>query len=427
MARTLRDSKLDSREARTRLPVRGKPYWRLIEPGLHLGYRRLAGRPGTWSVRRYVGKQNYTVKALKGVTDDDCAVADDYAEADGRTVLNFKQAQRKALENKPKVSGPLTVKGAIATYLEFLKNNRKTAADARYRADALILPTLGDIEVQALSAEKLRNWLAGVANTPPRRRSRKGAPPRHAKPDSSEEAQRRRRSSANRVLTVLKAALNRAWRDGKVASSDAWDRVEPFENVDGVRLRYLTVAECKRLINAADPDFRPLLQAALATGCRYGELTRIQVHDFNPDAGTVAIRQSKSGKPRHVVLTKEGQRLFAQWCAGRPGSALLFTKANGQAWEKSAQARPMREACARVRIEPRINFHGLRHTWASLSVKAGMPLMIVARNLGHSDTRMCERHYAHLAPSFEAKTIRKHAPKFGFTLDPKITALTGGR
>ena len=45
----------------------------------------------------------------------------------------------------------------------------------------------------------------------------------------------------------------------------------------------------------------------------------------------------------------------------------------------------------------------------------GMPLMVVARNLGHADTRMVERHYGHLAPSYVAEFVRKHAPKFGKT------------
>jgi hypothetical protein len=44
---------------------------------------------------------------------------------------------------------------------------------------------------------------------------------------------------------------------------------------------------------------------------------------------------------------------------------------------------------------------------------AGMPLMVVARNLGHADTRMVERHYGHLAPSFIADAIRASAPRFG--------------
>ena len=53
MARSLRDAKLDTREARLRLKVRGKPYHRLVLPGLSVTYRRLAGRSGTWGKRLY--------------------------------------------------------------------------------------------------------------------------------------------------------------------------------------------------------------------------------------------------------------------------------------------------------------------------------------------------------------------------------------
>ena len=36
----------------------------------------------------------------------------------------------------------------------------------------------------------------------------------------------------------------------------------------------------------------------------------------------------------------------------------------------------------------------------------GVPLIVVAKNLGHSDTRMVEKHYGHLAPSYVAVAIR---------------------
>ena len=232
---------------------------------------------------------------------------------------------------------------------------------------------------------------------------------------------RRRRSSANRVLTILKAALNHAFHDGKVASDAAWRKVKPFHGVDAARIRYLTVAEAKRLINAADPEFRPLVQAALQTGCRYGELTRLEVPDFNTDSGTLAVRQSKSGKPRHVVLTDEGGAFFTQLAAGRSGGGLLLRRANGEPWKASHQGRPMADACARAKITPMISFHGLRHTWASHAVMGGVPLLIVAKNLGHSDTRMVERHYGHLEPNYIADAIRAGAPKFGFR--PTVTTL----
>jgi integrase len=96
-------------------------------------------------------------------------------------------------------------------------------------------------------------------------------------------------------------------------------------------------------------------------------------------------------------------------------------------WNKSSQIRPMREVCIRAKIAPPISFHGLRHTWASHAVMNGMPLMVVARNLGHVDTRMVEKHYGHLAPSYVADAIRAGAPRFGFKPDRKVTPLAGGR
>jgi hypothetical protein len=48
---------------------------------------------------------------------------------------------------------------------------------------------------------------------------------------------------------------------------------------------------------------------------------------------------------------------------------------------------------------------------------AGAPLPVIAANLGHSDTRMTERHYAHLAPSHVAQVIRATMPKLGL-LEP---------
>ena len=116
---------------------------------------------------------------------------------------------------------------------------------------------------------------------------------------SDGDAIRRRRASANRTLTILKAALNRAWREGKIPSDEVWRRVEPFEEADAARVRYLTVAEAKRLLNACEPDFRRLAQAALVTGARYGELIALRASDFSPDSGTIHVRTSKSGKGRH--------------------------------------------------------------------------------------------------------------------------------
>ena len=54
---------------------------------------------------------------------------------------------------------------------------------------------------------------------------------------------------------------------------------------------------------------------------------------------------------------------------------------------------------------------------------ASVPLHVVGKNLGHADTRMVERHYGHLAPSYIADEVRKGAPRFGLKPEKKVTAL----
>ena len=128
-----------------------------------------------------------------------------------------------------------------------------------------------------------------------------------------------------------------------------------------------------------------------------------------------------------MVLTEEGGAFFRQLCVGRAGSEQIFRRANGSQWKASHQGRPMAAACEHARIKPRISFHGLRHTWASLAVMNGVPLLVVARNLGHADTRMVERHYGHLAPSYIADAIRAGAPRFAAASDTTVVPLHAGK
>ena len=127
--------------------------------------------------------------------------------------------------------------------MKFLEDKRRSAYDARRRYLALIKEPLGHIEVAALTAKKVREWHSDLAKLAPRLRTKDGEEQQYRKLGKDEEAKRRRRASANRTLTVLKAALNMAWREGEATSDSEWRRVEPFENVDAARVRYLTIAE----------------------------------------------------------------------------------------------------------------------------------------------------------------------------------------
>lgn len=425
MARTVRDANLETRTARHRLPIRSEPYWRGLEKGFALGYRRRA-RGGTWLARRRDEAGSYAEHRI-GTTDD-------LQDADGVVILDYSQAQRAARqwwrterrreEGHDTPEGPFTVKDAIDDYLKaYERRGGKAVYDARRTVEAHILPSLGGITVAKLTARKITDWHHGLSEKRARARTKQGRKQNFRKVETGSDAIRKRRATANRILTVLKAALNHAWKAGHVASDDAWRRVKPFQAVETARVRYLSEAECVRLVNACEPAFRNLVRAALLTGCRYSELATMHVADFSADAGVVTVRESKAGKPRHVVLTNEGQRLFASLTAGKLGNDPIFMRRDGRTWDKSHQLRPMLEACHRAKIKPAMSFHVLRHTHGSTLAMRGVPMGVIAEQLGHADTRMTEKHYAHLAPSYVADTIRAHFPTLGIGDDEPIVPL----
>ena len=430
MARTVRNPKIDTRSARAKLVERREPYWTVISAGNALGYRRGA-KGGTWiaKFRDADGKRHL----------ESLGAADDARDADGLSAFSFSQAQERArtwFQRKAReqagdfvpLDRPYTVADALADYrADYQRRSGKATDRLDASAAAWISPELGTVLLAKLTKARILGWHQKIAETPSRLRTKPGAPQKYREADTSAEAVRRRRSTANRVLTILKAALNHAHREGRCASDDAWRTVRAFREADAARLRYLSDDESQRLTNVCPFDFRALVTAALLTGCRYGELTAMTGEDFNSDAGTVRVRTSKSRKPRHVVLTQEGRDLVAWLAAGKPGSARLFLRANGKPWAKSEQQRPLAAACAAARIEPAVNFHGLRHTYASRLAMRSVPLAVIAAQLGHSDTRMVERHYGHLSPSYVADTVRAAFGSLGLVEPSNLVPIGGLR
>jgi integrase len=425
MARTARNSSLESRTARARLRIRRTPYFAKIAKGLRLGYYR-GSIAGSWIARCYRGAGVYATEAL--------GVADDTLEADGIKVLDYWQAQEHARrwgERQRLIAegmvreGTYTVADAVKDYLaEITAEKRPTSVrNAKYIFDASILPDLGTAQLEKLTADRLNRWRNKLATQPKRVRTKKTATePATREVADDEDARRARKATANRILTMLKAALNRAFQAGRASSDSAWRKVKPFRRVDEAVVRYLSVAEARRLVRACPKDFRKMVQAALLTGCRYSELARLRCNNFNADSGTLAIRLSK-GKIRHVVLTDEGKDAFAEWTAKRAYSDNVFLRADDGVWGKSHQKRPLDEASQRARITPSVNFHILRHTHGSHLAMSGVPMGVVAAQLGHADTRMTEKHYAHLAPSYVAQTIRANFPVLNLVEESKIVPL----
>ena len=425
MARTVKDAKLDSRAARGRLLVQHEPYWRAIVRGSHLGYRK-GKRGGMWLARFRPDGGSYVKKSL--------GKADDIMDADGATVLSFAEAQDKAREwfaeqartdaGLPTSAGPYTVADAMNDYLDWyaIENKPSGLAFTRQTIKAHIKPALGSIAVNDLTTAKIKRWRKNLLDKPARKRSGKLDPVKYQPAPTDENGLRARKATVNRIMTIFRAGLNHAFNetDNGVTSDTAWRRVKPFKNVDAAKVRYLTADECTRIINASSPDFRPLVQAALLTGARYGELIAMNCDDFNTDAATVSVFESKSGKTRHIPLNDEGVLLFSQLSAGRKGK--IFLKANGEPWGRWQQARPLADAAKAAKIE-NVSFHILRHTYGSNLAMQNVSMGVIADALGHSSTRMTEKHYAHLSPSYVADTIRANLPKLGIIGVDKVVRL----
>jgi integrase len=437
LARTVRNARLENRTQRLKLPP-GKRHWSSVAPGIALGYRRTRAGFGTWSVRvledNASGRYSLTV----------IGVADDLENANGREVLTYFQAVDKARavigqardKAKGERSGPFTVADAVDEYLTWFRLHRKSAKATETTLKAHVVPEFGRTLVADLTTREIARWHERLATAAPRRRkltpgskrakaaARKLArepspapatpPPAPAAPPTPDEL-RARKASANRVLSVLRAVLNHAWRAGHVPSDAAWRRVKPFHNAGEPRVRYLTAAEATRLANASPADFRALVTAALLTGCRYGELVNLYVEDYHRDARAIHVRDSKSGRPRHVPLTEDGEAFFAALTTGRAAAETMLLRADGRPWGVNHQVKPMASACAAASIDPPVSFHILRHTYGSWLAMAGVPLQVIAEALGHADTRITQRHYGHLAPSYVAQVIRESLPSIPVT------------
>jgi integrase len=420
MGRRVRDSKLEKREDRKKLKPRAdrEPYWRGLREGLHLGYR-VGSRGGVW-IARFRDGAAYAKRTL--------GRADDFEDADGRDVLTYDQAQ-DAARRLIGVSGApptrATVEDAATAYLKWFRENRKSAKATEATINAHILPTLGPKRIDELTRAELLAWQQAIARAPARKRAKRGKPPAYRPPPQTDDDLRARRATANRVLNVLRALLNHAVEHELVPIPGPWRELKAFKGADMPKVRFLTPTEAARLANRAVVDLGRLVRGALFTGARFGELAALTVGDVDLPAAQVYIAPSKSGKARHVPLPPAGLSFFEELVTGRAAADPVFTRSGGT-WGKNHHVRDLIDACAKAKIDPPITFHELRHTYASTLINAGVELPIIAKLLGHADTRITMRHYAHLADKTLAKAVRK-LPAFGHEPTGKVKPIESSR
>ena len=293
MPRKVRNSLLENRSNRLRLPIAKKPVFVRVGPGLSLGYRRNKAS-GTWVLRVADGRGGARTTAI--------GFADDHDEADGHGFLDYWQAQEQAKTVARRKAGapdaePVTVRWAAETYLEWLTaKNRRTAADTRGRLNRHFLPKFGERLVTSLTKTALDRWLASMV----------------ADADDPEQI-RRSKDSANRVLTMVKALLNHAMRDpaNGLTDDNAWRLVKPFHGVAKARDTRYTAEQVRRLMNgASDSALSDLIAGGYLTGARYGELAEARVSHFDPRTKTLRVNVGKTGS-RTIILQSSAADFFS--------------------------------------------------------------------------------------------------------------------
>lgn len=430
MARLPKEHRFDSREARSRLKPRAEPYWRQIVPGTFIGLRR-GKRKSAWVARQRQRNGGYAEQRI--------GTPDDFANADGEVVLTYAQAVHAATTKQVasrKAAAPrhyqdgLTLNEAFEAYIASRRTtpserngrvmSEKNARETEQTWDLRVRNQIGVNLVSSMTRGNIRAWHAETARTPKTIRGK-------VQPlDLTDPKQvRERRETANRILSIVKAALNHAISAGTLPENTPkyWELVKPFAPGRRPPPRMLTDAEVTSLVQAAsdDPPLLDLVTAALATGARYGDLCVLRAQDFDPEAGTIGIAQNKTGDPLRQPLTPEGVKFFRRRCASLAPSDHILLQQNGRPWARSAQSRPMKGLAEKAGID---NFSTkvLRATYGKLLLLATRDLPLVSRALGHSDLRITAEHYAHLLPDEVARGIQKMPPLIAENdPDPKET------
>jgi integrase len=390
MARRQRSFRLQTKEARRTLPVAHAPYWHEVRPLLHIGFRK-GRRANTWLLRENInGKQH---KRRLGIADDE------RLNADHITVLTFEDALAIATAGDRPTAGltpRYTINTCLADYLKsrMARSPKYAVVADKANADRHIVPTFGETDIADLTAEKFEKWRDGLV-----------------KVTDDPEIKRRSKYSANRLRTLFVAALNQAYKNGKVKVK-VWDLVAPFKNVDLPRKRALTIEEAVKVIDTCQPDFRSLVRGSLYTGLRLGELRRLKVADFQESR--IYVNNSKGGKPRSVPMNAEGIAFFKSIAADRPGNKHMFLREDGLPWKREINAsRRVRRACKRAGVSG-AHFQDLRRTYATLLINEETGAEVIQKLLGHADLRMTMRTYAHVLDKKVSKAVEQNLPSFGF-------------
>lgn len=418
------DAELSSSFFRQSISPRNNPYYLLIARGRVFGYRRNVQAGGRWVARIRVTKGYGYREATLGV-------ADDVLQADGHKILNFEQARSRALLwfETPEfltiradaqeydrtsqlivcpIGSEYTVAHAMQDFCAWKKevSTEKAWRAATSRINTYIIPLLGGVPCDELTVQQCRSLLLHIESSIICRRG--GTSLSKVEPEKLDaEIRRRRRITANNTYTEFRTALNIAYSEGKIASNNAWRRVRIFRTVYRARPDILTWEQARRLVEVAPAELKTLILAGLYTGCRITELYRLRVGDIDRTRAAIYIQPGKNLHGRTIALPEEGYEFFKALADGLPNNTELIRRAKNWPWTHSYVSRQFKRLTSQLGLPKSFVFHCLRHTYASLLLRANTPLVVVARQLGHLNAETTLRTYAHVTDDFMDHEFRQ--------------------
>jgi integrase len=293
----------------------------------------------------------------------------------------------------------LTVGTYLVRWLATLQVRPRTLESYEHAVRAHIAPRLGAISLSALTALDVDEMVGGLLRAGTGRRS------------------------VEYSLTVLRIALNRAVKQGRLPSNVALGATRP--RVVRREARPLSIDEARQLLAVVAGDrLEALWVTALALGLRRGEITGLMWSDIDLQASTVTVartlhyvpgqpfelREPKTKRSRRTLrmppvvaaaLQEHRRRqLEERMLTGGAWKVqeLVFTTSTGGPLSGSTLVHALHRHCAKAGL-PAIRVHDLRHTTASLMVAAGIPLRDVQEVLGHTTLAITSDTYVHVAPS----------------------------
>jgi len=362
-----RQGSIEIHKAGVRRAVRPRrePYWGPpLARGHYVGFRKIADGEGSWIARAREEDGHQRYKSLGIATP-----ALDYDAA-------CKEARRWFADLEAGVSDEaITIAQACREYVDDRRHEKgeATARDAEMRFARTVYDTeLGRRPLSKVRTNHILSWRDGLPLAKP---------------------------SANRTLTALKAALNLAVRRRRVSSVAAreWADAKPFRAAGKRRDLFLDLKQRRALRAAAgEGALRDLLEAAMLTGARAGELVNAIRAQFDARTGSMTFI-GKTGT-RTVPLGPPAVTLFKRLARDKLPAVRLLIRDDGKPWAHSDWDELVREAAAAAKLPSGTCLYTLRHSFITQALTDGMATLDVARLVGTS-IGMIEKHYGHLVAS----------------------------